>query len=106
MRYQDLPLEPQGNITPNISIGRRIHPIWKEWSELLVKQLHYRESIIGKYQYIYESKKGRISLIELPNYFRDGIDYWEICGAMTPDGDVERFDTKQEAEVRIKELLE
>ena len=34
--------------------------------------------VIGEWQFIYSSPKGKISLIELPNYFHDGIDLYEI----------------------------
>ena len=62
--------------------------------------------LVGKWQYIYNSEKGEISLIKLINYFGDGIDFWEIysCGDLFED--VERFKSKKEAEKRIKELLE
>ena len=77
---------------------QRIHPIWDE------QGLNF--NVVGKYQYFYNSDKGQISLIELPNYFRDGIDYWEINdnnGHLIED--VERFKSKIEAEKRIYELL-
>jgi hypothetical protein len=59
----------------------------------------------GKYQYFYSFGKNKISLVEFKNYFGDGKDFWEIyCLVGELFEDVERFDTKEEAETRIKEL--
>lgn len=58
-------------------------------------------------QYIYTGKKGRISLIELVDYFSDGVVLWEIYSLQGElFDDVERFKCKEDAEKRIKELLE
>jgi hypothetical protein len=59
---------------------------------------------MGKWHYVYRSPKGRISLIELADELHRYAP-WEICGGGFTE-DVERFETKEEAEVRIKELLE
>ena len=84
---------------------KREHFGYTEWNKarkrgILIKQ------IIGQYQYIYSSNKGKISLVEMKDYFYDGNDLWEIYSL---EGnlfeDVERFDTKAEAEERIRELL-
>lgn len=101
-------------LTDNISVTKRIHPVWMDWR--MMQQMdpspltvHRHTPIIGKYWYIYTSKKGEISLVELPNYFLDGIDFWEIMAFKGPEElthDEERFLSKAEAEVRIKELLE
>jgi hypothetical protein len=59
--------------------------------------------------YIYESDKGdkKISLVELPNYFLDTKTLWEIyCLKGQIFQDIERFSSKEEAEERIKELLD
>ena len=86
-----------------IDIKKRIHKGW--FSDDRAKAIGV-SCPLGKYQYIYSSSKGKISLIELPNYWGDGKDLWEIY---TLKGnlfdDVERFDTKKSAEKRIKELL-
>lgn len=61
---------------------------------------------LGKYQYIYKNKKGKISLIEFSNLLQDGKTMWEIyCIEGGLFEDVERFKTKKEAEKRIRELL-
>ena len=83
----------------NIKVERRVHNGYKE-----LENSPYR--IFGKYQYIYTSDKGEISLIKLINYFRDGKDLWEIyCLDGGLFQDVERFDTKKEAVVKTKKYL-
>jgi hypothetical protein len=46
-----------------------------------------------------------ISLIELPDYFHNGIDFWEIYSGDALIEDIERYNSKEEAEERIKELF-
>ena len=83
----------------NIKVERRVHNGYKELENSPYK-------IFGKYQYIYTSDKGEISLIKLVNYFRDGKDLWEIyCLEGKLFEDVERFDTKKEAVVKTKKYL-
>ncbi|WP_411753262.1 hypothetical protein [Serratia sp. (in: enterobacteria)] len=99
--------------TENISVTKRIHPVWLDWRMMQEMKpspltLHRNTPILGKYHYIYTSKKGEISLVEMPNYFLDGIDLWEIMqiGNTDLDCDEERFRSKEEAEKRIKEILD
>lgn len=84
----------------------RIHRGYAEF-ELAREKGHKIEEIFGKYQFIFSSEKGKISLIQLKNYWYDGKDVWEIYSL---EGDLfedtERFDTKEEAEVRVRELLD
>jgi hypothetical protein len=84
---------------------RLIHIGWEQ----LEKSKHLLPSgnnLFGKYQYIYTSEKGRISLIKLINYFGNG-DIWEIlCQEGDLFDDVERFSTKKGAEIKIKEYLD
>jgi hypothetical protein len=70
------------------------------------KEHPIKVSVIGRKQYFYTSLKGKISLIFLPNYFMDGVDWWEIY-ALEGDliEDIERFKSKKGAEKRINELL-
>ena len=85
----------------SMKIKRKIHPLWRQLGSQKLSMCH-----IGKYQYVYSSEKGKISLIELPNYFGDGVTWWEIYsleGGLFED--VEKFNSKEEAEVRIQELL-
>lgn len=90
-----------------MEVEKRIHNLWKEKEEIIRKHPELSDVLpIGKYQYIYRDTKGTISLIELPNYFRDGKTLWEIyCLKGQLFEDVERFNSKEEAEERIKELL-
>jgi hypothetical protein len=91
-----------------INVTKRVHPIWLEFEAInrINPEMPLPPSILGKYQYIYESEKGSISLVELPNYFMDSITLWEIYSL---EGnlfeDIERFNSKEEAEERINELL-
>lgn len=96
-----------------MKVTKIIHGIWKEWDSMpkeIKNQLHFKDPIIGKYQYVYENKKARISLIKLNynlNFFLNKTQNycWEICGGGLTD-DCERFRTKVDAEKRIEELLE
>ena len=79
-----------------VTVEQRIHPGWHKTIP----------EIIGKHQYIYSSDKGKISLVLLPNYFHDEIDLWEIYsleGELFED--VERFESKEEAEERIVVIM-
>ena len=87
-----------------VKVTKREHPMWLSWRKIKQEIPYYGESILGQWQYFYEKGNIRISLVELPNYFRDGVDLWEICGGGLTE-DVERFRTKEEAEERIYELL-
>jgi len=60
-------------------------------------------ALFGMRQWIYESEKGKISLVS-PSWVTGG--QWEIC-CLEGDlfDDVERFPTKEEAEERIRRLL-
>lgn len=83
---------------------KRIHPVYKDWEKY--GKPRDMPLIMGKYRYIYSSDKGEISLVEFPNYFGNGNDVWEIyCLKGKLFDDVERYDSKEKAEKRIKELL-
>ena len=63
-------------------------------------------SMIGEFQWIYENKKGSISLITLPNYLHGDVTLWEIYSMKgNLFDDIDRFESQLEAEVRIKEIL-
>lgn len=86
----------------NIKVEKRRHQIWDNMDKVPSSF----PPIIGEWQYIYSSLKGKISLVSLPNYYHDGKDFWEIYsleGVLFED--VERFPTKEEAEQKIDELL-
>lgn len=114
MIVESIRYEKQQNLTANITVDRYIHRVWQEWDWMRKMKpspltTHLHTPIVGKYGYRYYSKKGEISLVELPNYFLDGIDLWEIMALKGPEeltNEEERFHSKAEAEVRIKELLD
>jgi len=89
---------------------KRIHKIWRELDDARQTDPSFNvRNIVGKYQYLYSKDNCSISLIELPNYFSDGKDLWEIHqvkGDTELFEDVERFDTKEEAEIEIMKYLE
>ena len=87
-----------------MKIIKRIHGGYQEFIIAKKKGINIRQ--LGKWQYIYSSDKGEISLVLLKNYGFSG-DLWEIfelSGNNLFNG-VEKFNTKKEAEKRIKELL-
>jgi hypothetical protein len=101
-----------------MKITKKIHKGWEEWLRFVNKKdqvvqdflqkYPHKAGYFGKWQYIYESEKGMISLIKLLNYdFMTGKDVWEIyeLSANKLFEDVKRFRTKKEAEKRIRELL-
>ncbi len=86
-----------------IKIEKLKHKGYKEWEKAQKEGLNFRCSF-GKYQYIYKSKKGEISLIYLRQ--RTGKPFWEIyCTSGSLFRDVERFGTKKEADIKIKNYL-
>lgn len=98
-----------------MKVTRQIHNMWKEMQEAIKVAQYFEQkelltkmlNNIGKYQYIYETEKGQISLITLPNYFYDDRRIFEIyCLKGDLFEDVERFYSKKKAVERIKELLE
>jgi len=77
---------------------KRIHPLYKD---LEGKK---QQKLVGKHQYLYSSDKGKISLIKI----KDASDKWiweiySLKGELFED--IERYDSKKEAEKRIKKLL-
>ena len=100
---------------------RTVHKMWNHTQEILhnkkfindmIKKGYTREQILetmvcfGKYQYTYESPKGKISMIQLATYVPKGW-VWEIHAFENKKlfTDCLRFETKKEAEKRIEELL-
>lgn len=83
----------------------KIHRGYVEWEEMKERKITIPQCF-GKYQHIFSSEKGKISLILLMNCLWDVKEYWEIyCLNGNLFEDVERFDTKEEAVKRINELL-
>ncbi|MCK4686588.1 MAG: hypothetical protein KAT66_00500 [Candidatus Lokiarchaeota archaeon] len=89
-----------------MKVEKIIHKGFEEWEHARNAGIELPR-IFGKYQYIYSSKKGKISLIKLENYGGMKNNFWEIyCLGGDLINDIERFDTKEEAEKRIKILLD
>ena len=87
--------------TPKITVTKQIHDGWKENSKLIEIGL---KPLFHKWQYTYESSKGKVSLIQFyPRMY--GKYCWEIYGYEKIFSDVKRFKTKKEAVARIKAVL-
>ena len=90
-----------------IHIEKRIHPIWTDFSPSEIKSYIQQGPAIGKYQYILTSKKGQISIAELPDQSKDGVAFWELYCL---DGDLfedrQRLHTYAEAEQAARKYLE
>lgn len=54
-----------------MKVKRQIHKIWKETKGTNI-------NLVGKWQYIYSSDKGKISLVKFIDYLMDGKNFWEI----------------------------
>ena len=80
---------------------KRIHQIWKEGAHEVLGH-----KLVGQWQYIYSSKKGKISLVQILTM--EPYLEWEImCQEGDLFDDVERFGkSKEDAVKRITELLE
>lgn len=105
-----------------IKVTRLIHKGWKEWQSIQKERrktmMFGLEGWFGKYQYVYSSPKGKISLIKIRmgGLTKEEMFWgWEIYTLETNqntqleeiklfDG-VETFATKQDAIKRIKQLL-
>ena len=84
----------------------KIHNGYAEFERIKEMGTDIRQ-MFGKYQYIFSSNKGKISCIELKDYFGDGVDLWEIyCLEGDLFEDTERFNSFEEAKKRCMELLE
>lgn len=92
-----------------MNVEKRIHEGWLEWLEIRfnprLSDFLRKSPLFGKYQYIFTSEKGLISLIELPSQF-DNPTQWEICSHEKLFSGVQRFCKKEDAEDVIREYLE
>ncbi|HUS50384.1 MAG TPA: hypothetical protein VMZ91_09475 [Candidatus Paceibacterota bacterium] len=89
-----------------MKVTRRIHKVYAEWKQAKKRGIKISK-LMGKYQYIYETEKGKISLIKLLNYWKEKQNLWEIYELSKNNlfEDTERFETKKEAKKRIREIL-
>ena len=97
-----------------VTYEKRVHKGWIEFQKIKkqkgLKELLKRHPMgcFGKWQYIFKSNKGEISLIQLLGYdFETHKDVWEIyeLSANNLVDDTERFPSMAKAENRIMELL-
>ena len=91
--------------TYDIKVTKHIHAGWREF-EMAKSKLPGMKQMFGKYQHIYSSPKGRISMVYFPDYFGDGKSFYEIfCLEGNLFDDVERFTIKQDAIWHAQHLL-
>jgi hypothetical protein len=97
----------------NIKVTKKVHQSWIIAKDLMKNEdvpLKFKELIkchMGKYQYLFKSRKGAISLISLVDLPMKEKTIWEIYEISHNKlfTDCERFSSKKEAEERIRELL-
>lgn len=83
-----------------IKVERRVHQLWRG-SKYMQKILKAKiPCVVGKYHYIYSSKKGTISLIKIGSNL---LSSWQMCGGGIVE--TQRFLTKMEADRVIRRLL-
>ena len=96
-----------------IKVERRIHKGWKEMENFKQKdpegynKLEFAKDLFGKYQYIFSSKKGEISLVHIKVGSIPVKDMmWEIfCLKGNLFEDVERFNTMAQGKAAAREYL-
>ena len=107
-------------------VEREEHKMWTLWKQVkdesetnpfikgtgVLSGIPYPPPVLGQWHYHYYSDDGKkhISLVELLEDYRpwEKGSEWEICSGGTCSNCVdaeETFDSKEEAEVRIKELF-
>jgi hypothetical protein len=88
-----------------MKVEKVIHRQWEALDQLKKKGV-ILEPLFAKWQYLYSSDKGEISLIELVDCVISNK--WEIMELSKNNlfECIERYPTKEDAEKRIKELLE
>ena len=84
-------------------VKKKIHYIWNEIQKTKPK---FKHKIIGKYQYLFSSKKGKISLIKIYGTYQINKGIWEIyCLKGNLFDDILRFKSKENAIKKIKDFL-
>jgi hypothetical protein len=90
-----------------VKMTKRKHHVYVSW--IGIKDIHTPSStgqITGKWQYLAESPKGKISIVELLEYFRPGKTLWGIyCLEGQLFKRIERFNSFYEAEAAAKSYL-
>ena len=91
-----------------MKVTRKIHYMWKVW-EMLPKNIKKTllGPVIGKWQFYYENKNGRIGLIKLNfNFYFNERTLWNHCWETCGQLELARFPTKKQAETAIYEALD
>ena len=85
-----------------IKVEKKEHPIWTEGGHKVIGH-----KIVGQWHYIYSLDNKTVSMITIYGYPLGDTNMdsfqWEIYGHGLED--IERFNTKDEAEARVWELL-
>ena len=90
-----------------IHIEKRVHPVWTTYEKVDKETFMQYGPSIGKYQYIISSPKGKISVVELPDYFHNGVTFWELyCLEGDHFDDIDKFHSYKEAEQTARKYLE
>jgi len=89
-----------------IKVVKIVSQLWMEWEAARLRGSPFRQ-LVDKDQYIFSSSVGEISMVYFINYFRDGDNFYEIYSTRgNLFEDVERFGKREDAVIRINELLE
>ena len=91
-----------------MQVEKEIRPDWESWMDK-IQNYNGPKLKCGKYQYICSSDKGKIKAMEnFPNVFKLELgSTWEIhCLEGNLFAGIERFNTREEAELRIQRLLD
>ncbi len=83
---------------------RKVHPGFKEWEQVYKKSGNSKYEIpflFQKWQYFYEKDGKKMDCVQFASHMYQGLDF-EIYGVIE---DVERFDSLEDAEKRIEEVL-
>ena len=90
-----------------MKIDKRIHAGWTEYQKAGDSFKSSFKPIFSKYQYIYKNNGNSISLIKFERFYEEAPwEIYQIGGKPELFEDVERFKTKSDALIRIKELFE
>jgi len=91
-----------------IKIEKVTNKMWEEWQRIppeIKEKFQHKEGWVGEWQYYYSTKKGKISMITLLDYFQKGILHEIYCTEGGLFIDTRRFNTKEEAEKFIEKML-
>jgi hypothetical protein len=89
-----------------VKITKRKQSVYLNWFGIKDRHTSTSKPIIGKWENIVESSKGKIGMVEFKDYFKDGRSLWGIyCLEGRLFEKVERFDSYKKAESAAKKYL-